>query len=296
LSILVYLGLFSLPVTLAALPGVASLEKGQRFFFIALSLEFALLVSACLAFQNAWMPLADNVLFDCGLGPLFTTAHSGPAPWPRAQPELWTAVTLAGAAGGGLLLSMVVVSLMRICRRWKTPEHSGRDRALVFLILAATSYIALIAVRGYFDRYLIFPLVPLVCVVGCGHAGAAWRGKRAAYALSLVLIVSSAAFALLATHDYLSWNRARWQALSYLTDDLKISPLSIDGGLEFNGWSAYEPKLGRSAVVFDTQMSHGDDYAVFFRPMDGYLPLRTFKFTRWLPFGQGEIFALKRRS
>jgi hypothetical protein len=55
----------------------------------------------------------------------------------------------------------------------------------------------------------------------------------------IVAMVGCAGLALVAlagTHEYLSWNRARWQVLNELTDTQRIAPAEIDGGLEFDGW------------------------------------------------------------
>jgi|TARA_B100000315_G_scaffold125397_1_gene115274 hypothetical protein len=41
-------------------------------------------------------------------------------------------------------------------------------------------------------------------------------------------------FGILATHDYLSFQRGRWKALNDLTQKEKIFAEKIDGGFEFN--------------------------------------------------------------
>jgi hypothetical protein len=47
-------------------------------------------------------------------------------------------------------------------------------------------------------------------------------------------------FTVAATHDYLSWNRVRWQALHHLMQEDQISLSHIGGGFEFNGWYLYD--------------------------------------------------------
>ena len=56
------------------------------------------------------------------------------------------------------------------------------------------------------------------------------------------MVLPSGILTIGATHDYLSWNRVRWQALHNLMQEPQISPNDIDGGFEFNGWYLYDYK------------------------------------------------------
>ena len=105
----------------------------------------------------------------------------------------------------------------------------------------------------------------------------------AAGALSLFAM---ALFVVAATHDYLSFNRARWTALERVMRDYAVGPESVDGGFEFNGWYSYDP-----AYVARPSRSWwwvtGDDFLVGTRLREGYTALRIDPVTRWLPWGRG---------
>jgi hypothetical protein len=104
--------------------------------------------------------------------------------------------------------------------------------------------------------------------------------KLPAITLYSIMILAVSIFSVFGTHDYLAWNRARWQALNYLTEDLKISPHKIDGGYEFNGWyiGKYFPSgRGKSWWFVDD-----DEYIVMFGSRAGYTILKQFPYQDYL--------------
>jgi len=108
-------------------------------------------------------------------------------------------------------------------------------------------------------------------------------------------------FSVGATHDYLAWNRTRWQALSDLQQK-GISPHEIDGGYEFNGWYLFDPndtysinntpnptEPGKSRWFVDR-----DDYMITIGPIKNYEILDHYPVERWFPFSPGFIFVLRK--
>ncbi|MBD0346976.1 MAG: hypothetical protein ICV63_19555 [Coleofasciculus sp. Co-bin14] len=113
--------------------------------------------------------------------------------------------------------------------------------------------------------------------------------------ISIVMMLLCLGFTIGATHDYLSWNRVRWQALGDLIQEEGISPNRIDGGYEFNGLYLfdikYKPSPNKSWWWVDR-----DDYIVSFGPLPGYDEMKRYPFRRWVPFGQGNIFILQKTN
>ena len=101
-------------------------------------------------------------------------------------------------------------------------------------------------------------------------------------------------FSVAAVHDYFAWNRARWTALNYLTDEMHVAPNRIDGGMEFNGWFLHDPnhkaKPDKSWWWVDD-----DEFVVSFGPSSGYRVLREYKFSRWIPVS-GDIIQIIQRK
>ena len=73
-----------------------------------------------------------------------------------------------------------------------------------------------------------------------------FRGKTATFlsiifrGAALVLLAIYALFSVAATHDYLAWNRIRWNALQELIREAKIPFDRIQGGFEFYGWYRFD--------------------------------------------------------
>jgi 4-amino-4-deoxy-L-arabinose transferase-like glycosyltransferase len=279
---LIYLGLFLLPLLIAAFPPlIRSLERKQKRLAIIMFVEPLILIAIGLLLNPQTMPLADNILFDLGLGPILLggdqRAHYATAPrW------FWVLVTVFGVIGASALLSTLFVVIAR-----------ERSRLTSFLLWVFFLYLAVISFRGFFDRYLIFPLFILIPIVAASLPTTA-ANTRVLKPLAWLTVFSFAVFAIAGTHDYFAWNRARWQAAHDLVDVQGVSAMEIDGGWEFNGWYSYEPQFRDvGGVSFAPSMRHGDEYILAMQPMSNYEVVSRYSFQRWLPWGGGEILVLR---
>jgi 4-amino-4-deoxy-L-arabinose transferase-like glycosyltransferase len=88
----------------------------------------------------------------------------------------------------------------------------------------------------WFDRYLLFlfPFVLLVMVQG------KIDDSRSRLVPTAAMIACSAFVSLALMHDWLSWNRARWE-IGERALKSGLLPQEIEGGLEWNGWHSLEP-------------------------------------------------------
>ncbi len=89
-------------------------------------------------------------------------------------------------------------------------------------------------------------------------------------------------FTIGATHDYLSWNRLRCQALRDLMREEQVSPSQIDGGFEFNGWYLYRDDYDDWNDEPDKSWYwvDKDDYVVAFKPITGYKEIKRYSFSK----------------
>ena len=116
--------------------------------------------------------------------------------------------------------------------------------------------------------------------------------KITAFALTMIFIWGG--FTIAATHDYLAWNRTRWQALNDLMEQ-GVTPEYIDGGYEFNGWylndMKYEPQRGKSYWWVNR-----DDYMISSGLLKGYQEVKRYPFARWLLLKQDNVFVLHKMA
>ncbi len=293
---LMYIGFLGLPIFVRLLPSaLRNWEDKHRKLFLMLCTELIILVFGGLVFWGQFMPLADNVLIDFGLGPIFGGGDQSEIMkhWHKAPLLLWAAITFGSVTGMSILIATLTIMGMRM-------KQLGTTRTVVFYVLIVAMYLAVDCFRGFFDRYMIFVMPYMIALAAsqCGKNSASqdepsWlKPFHGLCALAGTLLwIGYACFCVQATHDYFSYNRARWDGLNYLTKEQKIAPDLIDGGLEFNGWHAYDG--GSKKLTFDPAMKHGDRYLVTNYPAPGYKQIKTYEFERWLAPTAGRVYVLE---
>lgn len=282
----IYCGLFLAPVLLhSSAAWRASLARPRRFDAVAVAA--ALLAGATLWFWQRGMPLRGNVLIKSGLGPItlhdiYVRGLANDTPLPEG---FWHAVTALAVLGAALLIAQLTAVAAHL-RRAAADERAVR----LLLLLSAAGTFAALSVVIPFDRYYL----PVTAILAAALAPPPTLATgRAGGTAATVLLAAMALFAVAGTHDYLSWNRARWQALAQLTEVDGIAPQRIDGGPEFNGphfyARDYRPQRGKSWWwVVD------DEFIIAMGPVPGFSVQRRYPYRRWLPPGTGEIVVLHR--
>ncbi|HUT16437.1 MAG TPA: glycosyltransferase family 39 protein [Anaerolineae bacterium] len=240
------------------------------------------------------MPLWGNILYDIGSGPptLRDTFILSMPHLPTGPRPLWIAVTAASLIGA-VLLTARATDAVRLCLR-QHRDNMPCERWLLCLALSGCAlYFLPLGICGGFDRYIL-PLLPLAMIgLAASMSPGRRRSPRSGLIVASVLLAAYAIFSVAATHDYLSWNRARWQALCDLTQRAGIRHQRIDGGFEFNGWYGYDPDYHR-----DPRRSwwwvDDDEYVIAFGPIAGYSEIDRYQYDRWMPRGRGSILVLQR--
>ena len=289
---LLYCGLFLAPLALRLAP-VWRRRWTRPAWNDALSLATLATAALTLWSWGRHMPLRGNVLITSGVGPvtlhdwyILGLPHDGPLP-----AAFWIAVTGVALLGAALLAAQLGAAAAAVWRPAGAAERAQRG-ARALLLLAAAGYLSVVILVSPFDRYylpLVAMLAPLLAAPGAAAAGAGRAPRLAAAALLLAL----AGFSIAATHDYLAWNRARWQGLRQLTEVDGISPRRIDGGAEFNGLHLFAPDY-RKQPKKSWWWVADDEYMLGMGPLPGYALLRRYPYARWLPPGEAEIQVLRR--
>jgi 4-amino-4-deoxy-L-arabinose transferase-like glycosyltransferase len=277
---LTYLGLFLFPFLIAVI------SKPKSYFYFIIFLIF--FVSIVEILQGHLMPLKGNILFDIGLGP--PTLHDVYIllpNLPKAPKLIWLIITIVGITGAALLLYSLLFSIIKLVR-----FDSDNRFVLLLIILIYIFYSFSIALVDFFDRYLIF-LIPLLMVIAISISDRLQIRIGITRFISILILIIYTIFTVGATHDYISWNRARWNALHYLTNELHIPYEDIDGGFEFNGWYGYDPKyqpqFGKS-----WWWVKNDNYIISFGHIPNYTEIKRYPYKRYIPPGNAYIFILKK--
>ena len=279
--LLIYMGLFFAPVSFLLMKKTFSVVQWiVSAFFIA----FGLWAMLSIWDRFPW----GNTLYNIGLGPkLLKDGYFFINVSPTLPTEGIRAVSIIGVACGILL---IINTIQVIAKRWPGPGPLLNIRLFILInILLYGGFLMLDT--HFFDRYFI-PLLPFTILLLLTQQVNISR-KWVAISFALFTMVIMGVFSIAATHDYMSWNRARWEALDHLTHKAGISPNQIDGGFEFNGW--HRPIPGR---VYDTQKSwwwvDREDYVVSFGDLGGFRKIKAFSYPTYLPPKMDSLFILKK--
>ena len=224
------------------------------------------------------LPVTGNIISVHGLGAL---TIDGGETLPAAPMAVRGVVTFAAVAA-------MVAAIRSVAALW-------RQRADGFLLIASVAtiatYVAVVSQIWVYDRY-VTALIPLALVAALA---AGFRGRplpRTRSAAVIALVVVQGVVGVLGTRDYFAWNRARWQALADVSQR-GIAPGDVDGGLEYNGWSAYDPErpLGFSAGWWRRPQA---EFRVAFAPAPGWSVMAQYPYRTSLPPREGRLLVLKR--
>jgi hypothetical protein len=316
LQSLALLGFFISPLLILAFWKQFSFSSGKqrRTLLLGTSVCLALLLGALAVIEITFPP--GNILNDFGLGPL--TLHdtfiqkTNLPEIPFGPRVVWTIFLGLGIGCAAILLYWIWLGLMRIVQELRSGEFNHSTGPIVFSLLAGGLFFLPIGVAGtFFDRYLL-PLLPLLMLLifpltfNSASSSNSFSLKRTVLPLACVVLLILGPFTVSATHDYLAWNRVRWQALNMLMQSNQVLPTAIDGGYEFNGWYLFDPNdvyansFGGSVQTTGAQKSWWwvvkDDYMMAFGPVSGFRELQRYSLPRWLPMGPESLYLLRKNS
>jgi len=245
-----YYGLYCLPALLpflAILPDMwrATVRLSPLSFTAAAAVVCTSLTKLCA--DGRLMPYNQNMLRVPQVGPPNLIGISMPL-LKIGQRRLLTGVSgalafmLFAALAAGLQRATVLC--LRVMRRPAPPAADGQVREEPYRSLARAAIVAhcftslalgLLAVAFAtvvmdVDRHYLFVLVPIFL---CLCLTQRWLKLRALWWATLPALLAMIVYSTCAAQDYLSWNRARWQAARAL-ESAGVRPASIDGGAEYN--------------------------------------------------------------
>jgi hypothetical protein len=291
-----FMGLFLLPL-LVRHPVAASAPPRGRPFSRAFMLILVAVVIGFWVHHLGWMPVGrGNIMMTEGVGPLSLrdTHLLALDHYPGLPGWFWIGLTAASTIGAALLLERALAIMRALWARRREAAGDPESSTLIFCLAAVAIYAFPPIILGFFDRYLIPLLVPLVFLVTSPLAtreGGA--GRRAVAAAVLVLM---AGFSITVTHDYLAWNRARWRLLSEWTLDHGVTPDELDGGFEFNGFHRDPDDLTPAPEGKSWWWVRDDRYLASFGPVPGYEQVGSAEYERWWPRAHCSVLMLRRQE
>jgi hypothetical protein len=242
---------FHLCLAIAPLsPLLGAFKRRPRGELVRIGLLASLLAAMMVVLRHR-LVIPGGILTAGGSGPL--TLYQDPPPLPP-----WWAATLAFASALGVW-TLACLSI-ELGARFRGLDNRAQS-ILVFLSVTAMAYLFPLSVAmgmAIFDRYTL-PLV--VLVVLAGGLLTAGPASRRSVQLTAAMVSAVAIFAVLASHDYLAWNRTRWMVIDQTLRT--VARADLDGGIEYRGAAGF-----MFAPILDPH------YALSFAPLVGYDEVR----------------------
>jgi len=269
LIVLTYIGFLFAPLHLFYLLKIKT-NKYVMIFYTFLGTLF-------LIWFGKTIPNLDNVWIDFGIGP--TTLYDyydnfKENPFFQAPVLLRWTITFIG------VFSSIAIPLRFMKFFRKTPLKKV-PAIIIFSLAFGIIYVAPFLIIGIYDRYLL-ALYPVVIV---------FLGYKLEFSVSnrikIVSIVFSfclGMFSVCGTHDYLSWNRVRWEVLTELQEK-GVGVNHIQGGAEFTTWyhfSEKEEKWWENVIPV---------YKLVFNSKGKENIIAEYEYSRWLP-GKNKIYLI----
>ena len=179
-----------------------------------------------------------NILLASGIGPL-TIGNA--TDWASPLATSW-AFTILASLGAGMLVVQLAQRLAEIAAGWRVRP----DIEAAFCLLVALMGFAPLALAygPYFDRHALLVL-PLALLALAPPRDAARPPMRpAAVSTAAAFWLFAFCFAVAATHDYLGWQRARWELARSFTGPIA----TLDAGFEFDNYVEQHALLSTHAA------------------------------------------------
>jgi len=264
--------------------------------------------------------LIGNSFNNLYMGPITIPSQSNFSP-PQISPPDWENFKLFLFIASALLLFWILVRTMQIFVFLKKYYSQSNDHysqvdehysqgdskspyellttkvnwSSIFALGTSFGYFSFLMINHYFfDRYtlIIFPFLILLIVPV--HINFLFSKILKGIALGNFLII--ALYSFMVTRDYLSWNRAKAEAINYTYDHLQIQPKEIHGGVEHRGYHGIPKNHPIEWQYLNEWNTNEQKYAVALSPLCKYQTIKTFPYTRLMPHQIDSIYLLKKES
>lgn len=300
LSAFLYLGAFLFPfLAIAYKIKYNRIKSLSQKILLTSSLLFLSVIIGIWTFStNRRMPIAGNVLIDWGLGPLTLrdTFLSQNESIPNYLAVFWLVITIIAIIGAALLLIFTYFCAFQFF----LDRQVSLERKSLILLNNSTAFIYFLplGLSFFFDRYLLLllPLSMIMVLNSLDNVNSLKFSLKKRF-IPVLTILFIGVLTVAVTHDYLSWNRVRWQALENLMQQ-QVTPDRIDGGFEFNGWYLYDPDYPVYQKRKNKEVwwwSEKNDYIIAFSPIKGYVAIEQYSLHNWLPFPSDRILVLQKK-
>ncbi len=224
-QVLCYLALFCLPALLSLLPLKFLPKPNRAFSFKTVFCIAALVLCAALiivAHYHQTMPFSENILRFTTIGAQGLLGIIRPALAPKGR-MIITVISF-------FFVVPLVVALVGAVQQLQKKTLAWQPAVITVCSSVCLAFLTLETLVRCADRYYLLALGPMLLAIGlCARK----NRTNLVNPISVVLLLCIACYSIAGNQEYLSSNRARWQAIAWL-EKTGAKSAQIDGGYEYN--------------------------------------------------------------
>jgi len=235
-----------------------------------------------------------NTFHNLGFGPINLPSSNFNSP-PHIGKNDWDNLYLIAFIAGIFLLKWILIRVYQLFIFYKNKKSAAVNWSTLYGLTAAAGYFTFLMINNHhIDRYNIiaFPFLILFLV----PLEEDFQFSKYFTMIGLILISCVSIYSISATHDYLSWNRARWEVTNFGTDDLKIQKKHINGGFEYKGWNDILYYVEPNWEDVEAWNTHHEQYKIAFSPQCKYNVIKSAAYTRYLPPRVDSMYLLQKQT
>lgn len=224
-QVLCYLALFCLPALVSLVPLIFWPKPNRAFRVKIVVVITALVLSVALiivAYYHQTMPFSENILRFTTIGAQGLLGIIRPALAPKGR-MIITVISF-------LFVVPLVVALLCVLQQVQKKTLVWQPAVITVCSTVCLAFLTLETLVRCADRYYLLALGPMLLAVGFY---ARKNRTNLVNPLTVVLLLGITCYSIAGNQEYLSSNRARWQAIAWL-EKTGAKSAQIDGGYEYN--------------------------------------------------------------
>lgn len=291
------LGLFLLPFHFFALP-YSIRRLSVRPAILILSILITISFSMYFAVKTWDDGPLGNILYDFGLGPFaLKDFEMGLGQVYTLPAGLWKGIKGLSILGSTVMVFNLISLIINYLNTFSFRVTSMRAFQTGLALFAGGYFVYLNLDWANFDRYYLLLITCLLLLVVPGKEGYFPPWWILAGCLFYTPIIW---FSIAGTHDYLAWNRVRWDLLNEAMKHDKIPATLIDGGFEFNASFKTGPAnpgtqtAGHLPAGISWWFVADDQYVITTGDLPCYQTRKKADYKSWISGRNEHIFLLER--
>jgi len=239
--------------------------------------------------------LLGNTFENLHIGPVSLSSYDKLVPTRISQMD-WENFLLFLFITAIFLLILIFIQSYNLLVFLKNKKSEFVSWSSIFAFIAAFGYFLFLTLNKHqIDRYVLINIPFLILFI--------FPKKMDLKIPKIIRIISISSFgiiaiySIIATHDYLAWNRAEWKAIDYALEEIKIDPTELNASFEYRG--LYNIKNNWASFGWEDLEKWNDapqKHSIAFSPICKYNTLKKVPYQRFMPPRTDTMYLLKKAS